>query len=124
MHVREGARMASTGSAVAERLDDNELAERVAQRDAVAFGDLYDRHAGYVVAIAARILGDREEAEEIAQDVFWQLWKGAVRYEPERGRFLTWLYSVTKSRSIDRLRSRTRRRRIGERLTEVPSEVE
>ena len=114
----------STGSAVAAQLADNELAERVARRDAVAFSALYDRHSGYVVAVAARILGDREEAEEVAQDVFWQLWKGAVRYEPERGRFLTWLYSVAKSRSIDRLRGRTRRQRIGERLTEVPSEVE
>jgi RNA polymerase sigma-70 factor (ECF subfamily) len=41
--------------------------------------------------------------------VFWQLWKGNVHYEPDRGQFTTWLFAITRSRSLDRLRALGRR---------------
>ena len=46
------------------------------------------------------------EAEEVVQDVFWQLWKGRVRYDARRGRLRTWLFSIARNRALDRLRRR------------------
>ena len=43
------------------------------------------------------------------QDVFWQLWKSKIRYDPNQGRFSTWLFVITRNRSLDRLRSKRRR---------------
>lgn len=84
---------------------DGDLLSRLYTRDVAAFEQLYDRHAGYVCGLARRMLGKAEEAEEVTQDVFWQLWKGRIRYDPERGRFTTWLFAIARSRCLDRLRS-------------------
>ena len=70
---------------------------------------LYDRYSGFVYALALRVLGRAEEAEEVVQDVFWQLWKSQIRYDPHQGRFSTWLFVITRNRSLDRLRSKRRR---------------
>ncbi|HEX9725829.1 MAG TPA: sigma-70 family RNA polymerase sigma factor [Vicinamibacteria bacterium] len=69
---------------------------------------LYDRYSGFVHALALRVLGRTEEAEEVVQDVFWQLWKSKIRYDPAQGRFSTWLFVITRNRSLDRLRSKRR----------------
>lgn len=73
-----------------------------------AFATLYDRHAGYVLALSIRVLRERQDAEDVVQEVFWQLWTGQSRYDPVRGRFTTWLFTVARNRSIDRLRRRGR----------------
>ena len=86
---------------------DGELLARLDSGDVDALEALYDRYAGYVLALAWRVLRERGEAEEVVQDVFWQLWQGRIRYEPARGRFATWLYAMTRNRSIDRLRRRS-----------------
>jgi RNA polymerase sigma-70 factor (ECF subfamily) len=87
---------------------DGELLRRLEARECEALDALYARYSAYVMGVALRILGAREEAEEVVQDVFWQLWRAALRYDPVRGRFSTWLFSVARNRSIDRLRSRGR----------------
>ncbi len=87
---------------------DGDLLARLEARDESALAALYDRHGAYANAIALRILGLPEEAEEVIQDVFWRLWKGNIRYDASRGRFSTWLYAMTRNRSIDRLRARRR----------------
>jgi len=87
---------------------DGDLLTRIYVRDVQSLETLYDRHSGFVYALALRVLGRREEAEEIVQDVFWQLWKGRVRYEPERGRFAAWLFAITRSRCLDKIRSQRR----------------
>jgi len=87
---------------------DGDLLGRLEAREADALEVLYGRYSAYVMGVSLRILGTREEAEEVVQDVFWQLWKATLRYDPARGRFSTWLFSVTRNRCIDRLRATAR----------------
>jgi RNA polymerase sigma-70 factor (ECF subfamily) len=82
------------------------LMARVEARDADALASLYDRHAGRLLGLARRILGDGGEAEEVLQEVFLFAWRSASAFDPSRGNVLTWLRIATRSRSIDRLRSR------------------
>lgn len=79
---------------------------RVEARDADALSELYDRHAGRLLGLARRILGDGGEAEEVLQEVFLFAWRSASSFDPSRGQVLTWLLIATRSRSIDRLRAR------------------
>jgi RNA polymerase sigma-70 factor (ECF subfamily) len=87
---------------------DGDLLRRLEAREPAALEVIYGRYSAYVMGISLRILGTREEAEEVVQDVFWQLWKATLRYDPARGRFSTWLFSVTRNRCIDRLRASAR----------------
>src|SRR6266850_2035218 len=68
--------------------------------------------AGSLFAVAVRILGDRHEAEEVIQDVFVQIWDKAAIFDPMMAAPFTWALSITRNRSIDRLRSRQRRARL------------
>jgi len=83
---------------------DGELLRLLARQEAHALEVLYARYSAYVMGISLRILGNREEAEEVVQDVFWQLWNARLQYDPARGRFSTWLFSVARFRCLDRLR--------------------
>ena len=90
-------------------LSDGELLNRLHAREIASLEMLYDRYCGYVHGLSLRILVNAQEAEEVTQHVFWQLWRSNTRYDPERGRFSTWLFAITRSRCLDRLRSRKRR---------------
>jgi RNA polymerase sigma-70 factor (ECF subfamily) len=70
-----------------------------------ALGILYDRHAGLVFGLAMKILGVAQEAEDLTQDIFLTLARGCS-YDPNRGSLRTFLAILTRSRAIDRLRSR------------------
>ena len=85
---------------------DGALMARVEARDAEALAELYDRHAARLLGLARRILGEGGEAEEVLQEVFLFAWRGAASYDAGRGGVLTWLLIATRSRAIDRLRSR------------------
>jgi len=80
-----------------------------AQGDPEALESLYSRHSAAVFGLCVRIVGDRGEAEELLEDVFWQLWQHRERYDAERAAPLTYLMTLARSRSIDRLRFRRRR---------------
>ena len=73
--------------------------------DVSALESLYDRHSTRVLAICLRILRDRDRAEEVMQDTFWQLWQRPDRFDPVRGRLSTFLAQIARSRSLDRLRA-------------------
>lgn len=86
--------------------EDRQIVRRIAQGEQSALSELYDRFAGLLLALARRVLHNDQDAEEILQEVFLQVWNQAGRYDPERSSVSTWLVLITRSRSIDRLRSR------------------
>ncbi|MER7674301.1 ECF RNA polymerase sigma factor SigK [Kitasatospora sp. NPDC096128] len=81
------------------------LVAAVARGDERAFEELYAATAGTVLGLVLRVLRDRAQAEEVVQEVFWQVWREAPRYRPERGEVLPWMVTVAHHRAVDRVRS-------------------
>ena len=88
---------------------DPSLLTRVVKGDQQAFSQLYDHSSTLLFTLAVRILGNREEAAELLQDVYWEVWRKVSRYDVGRGTPVAWLITLTKSRAIDRLRARASR---------------
>jgi RNA polymerase sigma-70 factor (ECF subfamily) len=88
---------------------DADLLARVVKGDQQAFSQLYDRSSTLLFTLAVRILGNREEAAELLQDVYLEVWRKVSRYDVGRGTPVAWLITLTKSRAIDRLRARASR---------------
>ncbi len=87
------------------------LLTRVAAGDRDAFSRFYDRLAPVAFGLIRRVLRDPEAAAEVLQEVFWQVWREAPQYDPQRGSPEAWLVMRAKTRAIDRLRSMRRRER-------------
>src|SRR4051794_5504484 len=85
--------------------DDVALIDRMRAGDEQALGLLYDRLQDVVRSTALRIIGAQMEAEDIVEDVFWQVWKQADRFDAARGGVLAWILTITRSRSLDHLRA-------------------
>lgn len=79
---------------------------RVGAGDSDALAELYRRYSGMLNALALRVLSDPADAEEVLQEAFLQVWNQATRYDPSRSSVSTWLVLITRSRAIDRLRTR------------------
>ncbi|MFI5317412.1 MAG: sigma-70 family RNA polymerase sigma factor [Myxococcota bacterium] len=94
---------------MADSRDDLTLMELVARREASALDALYLRHGSLVFALCLRILRNHAEAEEVLQEVFWELWRSSSRYAAERGSARVYLVQLARSRSLDRVRLRRRR---------------
>lgn len=107
----EFARPAEAEIAARIEWPDEGLMLAIAQRDEHAFAVLYDRYIDLVYSASFRVLGDAGLAEDASQDVFVRLWRRPETFIAERGRFLSWLMSVTRNRAVDELRARGRRRR-------------
>lgn len=88
---------------------DVELARSLARGDEAALRLLYERHGGVVLALATRMLGSREEAEEVLHDTFYRLWRNAARFDPERAAMRTYLYAMARNLCLTRLRARRSR---------------
>jgi RNA polymerase sigma-70 factor (ECF subfamily) len=86
-----------------------------------ALGRLYDQHGGTVFALARRIMSRPEDAEEVVQDVFAQVWREAARYQDERASVAGWLVMLTKARAIDKLRARRSRPDIDRAVDPAPA---
>ena len=91
---------------------DVDLIHAIAQSNQMALSQLYDRYAHALYSLIYKILGSVEEAEEVVVDVFSQVWRNGTSYQPDRGRVDTWLFTMARSRSLDRLRKRQRQSKI------------
>jgi RNA polymerase sigma-70 factor (ECF subfamily) len=78
--------------------------------DENALGEFYDRWFPVVNCLATRMLKSSADVEEVVEETFWQAWRQADRFDPERGTVQSWLLTMARSRVLDRLRS-TRRLR-------------
>jgi RNA polymerase sigma-70 factor (ECF subfamily) len=85
--------------------------QQLSLHDRHAFEAIYDRYSDLVYSTALRVLRDPHLAEDISQEIFVRLWRKPDSYVAERGRFLTWLISVTRNRAVDEVRARGRRQR-------------
>ena len=92
-----------------DQADGPALIRRMAGGDRQAFAAFYDRYADLAFTLIRRILPQPPEAEDVLQEVFWEIWRLAPRYEPERGAPAAWVLTRARSRAIDRLRSVRRR---------------
>jgi RNA polymerase sigma-70 factor (ECF subfamily) len=101
---------------------DSELLHAVARGDEAALASLYGRYRLILFGLILRILHSRPEAEDILQDVFIQVWKTAANFDESRGRPLTWLVTLARSRAIDRLRALGSRQRVADEAMQAAPE--
>jgi RNA polymerase sigma-70 factor (ECF subfamily) len=85
---------------------DETLLERVRARDHHAMTDLFDRYSRMVYSVALRVLKDPGQAEDVMQDVFFNVWENPKLFVSGRGSLGGWLLVVARNRSIDALRRR------------------
>lgn len=102
-------------------LEDVQLMGRIANGDRTSFSRLFDKHASLVLGVLTKMLGRRDEAEEVLQEALLQLWDRADRYDPKRATPRGWLLLIARSRAIDRIRSRQARTRREEAVSVEPT---
>ncbi len=89
---------------------DVELVKRMRSKDERALGTFYDRWFPVVHGVVSRMLESPDDVEDVVEEAFWQVWRQAERFEPDRGSVQTWLLTIARSRALDRLRARRRLR--------------
>ena len=95
-------------------MDDAALMEALERGDVGALEAVYDRYSSLVFSVSIRVLRDPQLAEDVTQEVFLRLWRQPASFDPARGRFISWLMSVTRNRALDEVRRRSRRVRAEE----------
>jgi RNA polymerase sigma-70 factor (ECF subfamily) len=98
---REGRARADSTETAAE---DGALMQRIARGDRRALEAFYARHGGLAVALARRMLGEREPAEDAVQDAFVSIWRRAGDFDAARCAARSWLLAIVRNRCIDELR--------------------
>jgi RNA polymerase sigma-70 factor, ECF subfamily len=83
------------------------LIVKCAAADRGAFRSLYRDSSAKLMGVLLRILQERAEAEDALQEVYTRVWLRAGRYDPAKGRGMTWLIAIARNLAIDRLRSRS-----------------
>jgi RNA polymerase sigma-70 factor (ECF subfamily) len=84
--------------------DDHMLINAVANGDTHALESLYDRYGAVVFRMAFRILKNREQSEEVVQEVFWRVWRRSASFERDRGRVAQWIFGIAHNLCIDEMR--------------------
>jgi RNA polymerase sigma-70 factor (ECF subfamily) len=107
---------------------DEDLMPLVEVGDAEAFAALYDRHGRMAYSLAYRMMGEKQEAEDVVQEAFVKVWRSAGGYRVGRASVRTWILSIVRNRGIDHIRSRASRGRMQDEVevsapTSEPSEA-
>ena len=95
-----------------DRTVELDLLARITKRERAAFEELYTRYSNILYATAMKFLKEDADAQDVVQDVFIQIWDKAKLYDPAKGKLLTWALTMTRNRSIDRIRAIQRRTRL------------
>ncbi|MGH3114716.1 MAG: sigma-70 family RNA polymerase sigma factor [Gaiellaceae bacterium] len=109
-----------------QRLDgvgDARLVVAIARRRTDALAEVYRRHAGSILGLARRVLGDLRLSEEVVQEVFLGLWKAPDRFDPDRGSLRSYLLAQTHGKSVDLVRAEVARRGREEREARLRAEA-
>jgi RNA polymerase sigma-70 factor (ECF subfamily) len=99
--------MAARGDGPLLAREELQLVEGLLAGNEDAIRALYARYARPIFTLGLRLLGSREAAEELTQDVFLAAWRKAARFDPNRGRLSTWLMTIAHNLAVDRLRRET-----------------
>ena len=86
-------------------IDCDELLARCAQRDAIAFKKLYEATSPRMYALCFRMLKHEGLAEDVLQEAYLKIWDNAHRFIPTKGRAVTWMTTVVRNKTLDKLRS-------------------
>lgn len=102
----------ASGSSTVDTADGSEarLVARMADRDEQALADFHDRWCARVEAVVLRMVRDADDAADVVEEVFWQCWRQASRFDAARGNVERWVLTIARSRALDRLRARRRSR--------------
>ena len=96
------------------------LLAATAQRDRNAFHQLYEHASPRMLGLCIRLMGQREQAEEVLQEAFIRIWHHASEYHEERGSPMAWMLTIARYRALDVLR--TRKRNVGKDEREIADE--
>lgn len=100
-----GRRLSAVPDLPLSEYDLETLLGRVAMGDEAAFAALYDRVSSQVYGLVRRVVRDPSQSEEVAQEVMLEVWRSATRYDRERGKATTWIFTLAHRRAVDRVRS-------------------
>ncbi len=101
--VSGGATRASERASVAKDLA--ELLKLSGRGDEAAFAQLYDATSARAFGLAVRVVRDRSQAEEVAQEAFLEIWRTASRFDPAKGSAVSWILTLVHRKAVDRVRS-------------------
>ena len=87
-------------------MNQDDILVLVAKKDDKAFTYLYDMYSKSLFSVISNLLREREEAEDVLQEVFVKVWKNIDTYNESKGRLYTWLLNIARNSAIDRLRSK------------------
>lgn len=93
-------------------LSDEAVVALVARSEEAALGELYDRYGAAAYRLARRIVRDPSLAEDVVQEAFLAIWRGAARFLPERARAAAWIMTLVHRRAVDVVRREQRRRAL------------
>ena len=97
-------------------ITDEELMAAIQRREPEALTGLYDRYSGILKALIMRIIHNESEADDLLQEIYMEIWNHAHNFSAQKGKPLGWMVTLTRRRSIDRLRKRQAYARAEERL--------
>ena len=99
-----GAKKPAMDAVTLRDLADEDLMQYVRRGEAVAFEIVYERHSTAAFSLAYRMVGSRNQAEDVVQEAFLSLWRSNARYDRTRGSVRTWVLGIVHNRAIDSLR--------------------